>query len=383
MRNKDNIRVSILLALATGSISACLGGCNDDTPSNTETIVNPVLPSGWYSDNSCGANKLGLKLIDPQVGTTYSYTLPLGNVCYTFGGCNIEATLKASGLDWSSTLGIDEVRVVGDSLIQSRTYSYDQESKSDTGLQASMNPVDVESGKIAYALFCYDVELAVSATVTPSYTRTWSWGVDKKTLQSEVLLPKGNTVTIPYEVTLTAIPRDANYTVRGEVTVKNPWLLDAVLQQVTAEIPGIGRVTTTCPDMPGILKAASQIKCQYSQLLPDTAPRTITFKAITAASSTVISGTHEATVEFSAPTTLVDRCVKVSDSHPEAFSSKTVCADDMPPMPMTYEKDFGPFECGEGITDVSTASIVAGNSRTTGMDSATVSIAVSCPADGG
>lgn len=205
---------------------------------------------------------------------------------------------------------------------------------------------------------CY--QLSVSKDADESYTRTYEWSIDKSADQDSLELMPGESFTVNYSVTVdVAGYEDSDYHVEGDITISNPHpTLDADLTDVTDEIFDGIDATVVCPSM--TVPADGELVCTYSSDLPDGTDRlnaaTATQqnydydKDLQATASGTTDYTGNADIEFGDPTDLVDACVDVNDTL--AGFLGTVCVDDTPPPPTTFDYpiDLGPYteaDCGE------------------------------------
>jgi len=123
---------------------------------------------------------------------------------------------------------------------------------------------------------CYS--LLVEKTVETSYTRTYTWEIDKVETSdlTHLYLYEGAVHTANYEVTVDADYIDSDWAVTGTITVSNPapmgvviiGISDIVSPDIVADVDG--------PDFPYTLAAESSEEWTYSADLEDATQRTNT-----------------------------------------------------------------------------------------------------------
>ncbi|MBC7307348.1 MAG: hypothetical protein H5T80_10565, partial [Dietzia sp.] len=193
--------------LATGILVAA-GGLVTVGPA-LAAAVSPSFVAGNPSCADLGLGSLEVKFDPPTSGTMDLG--PLDTVTMT--------TADGIYLDWSATLGIDAVIVKGGP--NANVYAYSPEATADTGLSSPINPSNGTPYAISHVSFCYDFELDVAKTANTSLERTWTWDIDKVGDQTALTLQTGQTHLVNYDVTLTAVPADSDWTVSGTVTIAN------------------------------------------------------------------------------------------------------------------------------------------------------------------
>jgi hypothetical protein len=211
----------------------------------------------------------------------------------------------------------------------------------------------------------------VSKDAYTSFTRTWSWTIDKSADQSSLTLSLGQQFLVNYQVTVDATYTDSDWAVEGTITVNNPnpeaamtvSLADVVSPDIAATLDCGGSLT---------VPAGGSATCGYSASLPDGSNRTNT---ATATLNSIDFTTTAAVVFGSTPTDEIDECIDVTDTNVGFLG--TVCADDAPKT-FTYSKYVGPYDaCGDHTVE-NTASFVTNDSGTTGEDTWTVNVNVPC-----
>ena len=358
------MRGRILTALSVLMLSvATLGHFNVGAASVTPTLSN---------DANITCQSLG-----------YDYGLkptpenaPNGTYLLNNGVDSVTVDNNATGVDsWSSTIGIDAVVVKGGQNGQSNVYTYPSESFGDTNLTTANNPNGQPAG-LSHLLFCYDYELSVSKTATPTFDRTWAWSIDKSADQSNLTLSQGQSQTVNYVVAVnTTGSTDSNYGVNGTITIHNPDpTKTATVTSITDQITGLLSTTpVNCSvSLPYVLAAGDTLTCTYSQALSDASSRTNT---ATVTSTGIPGGSGSANIVFGAPTNQIDECVDVTDSLQGTLGQ--VCVGDSLPYSFTYSRNIVGTTCGSSTVD-NTASFLTNDTAATGSDSWTVNVTVNC-----
>lgn len=223
---------------------------------------------------------------------------------------------------------------------------------------------------------CYS--LLVTKTATTSFTRTWTWDIEKTGDQTDLTLSLGQQFLVNYTVVVDASSADSAWAVAGEIHVNNPAPIDATLNGVNDIVSdGIAATVDCGVTFPYTLASGETLTCDYTAVLPDAADRTNTATAtIQNAPSGTTDFTGSAQVLFgSTPTVETDECIDVTDDKGGVLG--TVCADDAPEI-FTYSLYVGPYDvCGD-YTFVNVASFVTNDTDATGSDDHTVNVSVPC-----
>jgi hypothetical protein len=210
----------------------------------------------------------------------------------------------------------------------------------------------------------------VTKTATPSFTRTFTWDIDKAVDPAAWNLFDGDTGTSDYTIDLTkSAGVDSDWAVSGTITIDNTSELDAVITDVDDVISGGTVADVDCGvTFPHELEVGDSLVCDYSADLTDGTDRENT-ATVTLEEGTVFEGTAD--VDFGDPTTVVDGTVNVSDTVAGSFGPFS--ASDTIEYSSTFDCDDVTFTDGHGSYTVdNTATIVE-----TGQDSS-ASVAVDC-----
>jgi hypothetical protein len=173
------------------------------------------------------------------------------------------------------------------------------------------------------------VDLIVTKTATPTFTRTYSWTIAKTNDKTSPIEQSGGTVTVHYTVTTGFTVADSNYAVSGKITVKNPNVF-AVVANVTDAVDDGGLCTVTDganvnipaanysdPLNPVLGSAALDYSCSYSST---PSPLTGGTNTATAAWDNTVyftpdsSASGTAGVDFTTPTTVLGNPQNVYDT---------------------------------------------------------------------
>ncbi len=290
---------------------------------------------------------------------------------------NVTPSGTYNHFDWVSTLGIDAVIVKGGA--NANVYNYTPEDFGDTSLHPPVNSGTGEPFSVSHIEFCYDFELGVNKTAETSFTRTWSWTIDKTASVTDLVLSPGQQFAVDYSVAVEAAPTLSDFAASGEVWIDNLTPLDATVESVTDVISGPVAAAVNCGPLPHVLTPGQSLHCTYSTPLPDDADRVNTATVTT--SGIVGGGEATADVIFGAPSVEIDECVDVTDTMFGVLG--TVCNDAVPAS-FHYEVNVGPFQdpddCGQNFV-VNTGTLVTDDTSTTLEDTWTIGVDVPC--DGG
>lgn len=299
------------------------------------------------------------------------YNLPGGNTI----------TVTVSGdtktIDWSSTLSMDAVIVKAGN--GANVYDYRPgESFGDTGLVTPNNGGQGQQTGLSHLRFCYDYEVGVTKTANTTFTRAWTWSIDKTCDQTSLTLSVGQVMPVNCTVTVGATSADSNYGASGTITIHNPDPSNtATIATIVDQISGLGAPTpVTCPvSLPYVLASGANLVCSYTSVLPDASMRTNTATVTT--TGVVGGGSGSANVIFGTPTTLTDECAAVSDTQ-TTLSPAQLCANvDTLPHVYSYVNNVSYTTCGDKQF-VNTATFVTNDTQATGSDTWTVTVNVPC-----
>lgn len=239
---------------------------------------------------------------------------------------------------------------------------------------------------------CY--EITVSKTANTSFTRTYTWGIDKWADKTEIELATDQQYVLHYSVQVnTTGSTDSAWAAAGNITVHNPAPMAATINSVGDVISGVPTTATVdCGvTFPYTLAASGDLNCTYSASLPNATSQTNTATAtrqnysydyqLNATAGTTTAKTGTASVTFSStPTTKVDDCVTVTDTYNSATLGTACVGVDTLPKTFTYDRtvSFTAAECGDHNID-NTATFTTDDTATTGHDDNRVIAHVPCP----
>jgi hypothetical protein len=241
------------------------------------------------------------------------------------------------------------------------------------------------SSSATVSVKCYKLE--VTKTANTSLTRTWNWTINKKADQTSLILSTGQPFDVNYEVTVYASPTDSKWAVSGEISVKNPAPVDAVINSISDLVTKDIAATVDCKvTFPYTLKAGETLTCTYTADLTDASERTNTATATLQNYSTAADGeqTPSSTTDFSgtalvdftkATITENDECIKVTDSYAGVLGEK-VCVTYLPKT-FKYSRQISYAVCGEYVLE-NTASFETSDLKKTGSASFNVNVSVPC-----
>ncbi len=210
----------------------------------------------------------------------------------------------------------------------------------------------------------------VTKNADTSFTRTWSWTIDKTGDQTDLTLSVGQQFLVNYTVLVDATYTDSDWAVNGTIRVVNPAPMPMPITLTDVISPNI-IVTPDCPDFDGSIAAGDTLVCTYGAPLQDASSRTNTATA----TLNGIAFEGQADVIFGDPTEVVDECVDVTDD--QYGSLGTVCANEAPKT-FSYSMYVGPYDVCEMYQLINIASFVTNDTGATGEDSWTVNVDVPC-----
>jgi hypothetical protein len=314
--------------------------------------------------------------VDPPASGTYNLPDNSGSVTVTL--------TSSSTFDWSSTFGIDAVIAKGGP--KANVYFYDPESTGYTNLSTPINQQNNKPYGLSHITFCFDVDpLQVSKTAETSFTRTWSWNIEKSASTSTLLLADGQIFTVNYSITVNATSNDSDWNVSGEITITNPsGNPDAIISSVDDVLSDFGPVSVDCGEItfPYNLPGGQTLTCTYSQNLSGPIDQTNTVTVTT--EGLVSGGSASVDVIFNSdPTEEIDECATINDTNPNGPNGWTVCSGDVPTT-TTYTVNFGKndsadvkLECGLN-THTNTSTLTTNDTNTSTTSSWTINATVEC-----
>ncbi|MBM3678618.1 MAG: hypothetical protein FJW96_12165 [Actinobacteria bacterium] len=343
-------------------------------------------------------------------GTTWqelkfdSKDLPSVGASTTLGTAYLSVTITRTGTDtwsWTSTKGIDAV-LVKSGASGHNLYVYDPdppEALSDTGL------VVVGQNGTSHLSFCYDINLDVTKTAVPTFTRDWAWTIEKTgdkagTAGTPYVLSAGQSWLVNYAVKLDAVASESAFAVRGAIEIANPAAVPATIVSIADEITGSVTKSVTVSScypkgdpkspvaLPAQLAAGQTLVCDYATTFATKPSGTLTNTA-TVTSTGVPGGTGQATFAFTAPTTTTDECVEVTDDR-AAGDPWAVCAGDADKtieyaidVGRALEKTCGPETYRNVASSRTTGSGAGDETDDSGSDDHVVYVTVDCESQGG
>jgi hypothetical protein len=264
------------------------------------------------------------------------------------------------------------------------SWNYDRKFECDADAGRHENTAAIvetkQSDDAAVDVSCY--ALAVSKDAQTSYTRKWTWEIDKVGDKTE--LTYGDDFTVNYEVKVSASAVDSQWAVSGKISIYNPAPMAAEITDVVDIVTTNIAADVVCPAM--VVPAGETLVCSYTSALPDAASRINTATAtlqnydydkdkvgIKAGSTSWWGSTG---VLFNGPTTEIDECVDVSDD--KAGYLGKVCATGTPfSYTFQYPLDIPAEVCGD-IYFTNTAQFVTNDTQAEGSDSWTVHAFLPC-----
>jgi hypothetical protein len=248
------------------------------------------------------------------------------------------------------------------------TFTSDTQNSTTTG---NSNTVTVK--------VCQSVDLTVSKTATPSFTRIYKWGITKSVLGSNPLDTSSVTNALNYSVSVTHDSgTDGGWTATGVITVTNPNNWEPITANVTDAVNNGGSCTVTGGTNVTV-PASSSVDLNYTCTYAS-APTGDGTNTATATWDASVFYTPDGSAKGTAPVTfstvtptVKDGSVTVTDTLGGALG--TVLYTDLSPKTFTYSKVFTDL-AGTCTTHPNTASFKTDTSSTTGSDSKSVQVCV-------
>jgi hypothetical protein len=228
-------------------------------------------------------------------------------------------------------------------------------------------------------------ELSVTKTADESFTRTFSWTIDKQVTPAIWNLFDGDSGQSRYTVQVDADSVDSAYAVEGEITISNPAPIDAVINSVTDMVsPDIAANVNCSPaTFPYTLPAGQNLVCDYDASLTSGILRTNTATTVrqnyaydsakvATAKQTTTNVTGSTGVSFAGVNpTLVHPSVDVEDS--VAGTLGTVVYIN---VPIAFNYGLDPWVCpdDEGTYDNTATYVAEDDPAYTDNDSASVTV---------
>jgi hypothetical protein len=293
-------------------------------------------------------------VVDGSVSVTDTLGGPLGTVSYT------DSSPKT--ITYPHTFSGDPA---GTCTSHDNTASF---KASDTGTTGSAS----QTVKV-----CVGADLTVSKTATPSFTRTFTWGITKSVDKTKVIDSSGS-ATFNYTVSVTHDNgTDSDWQVNGTITVSNPNDFEDIVANISDTIDNGGNCTVTGGtnvSVPAGKSVLLSYSCTYSSA-PNPGSGTNTATASwdkTAASTPDSQAQGTAPFDFgSVSPKLVDDSVSVTDTLGGKLG--TVKSTDPSPTTFTYShKVTGtPGTC---VSQGNTATFTTNTTGTTGSSSQSVQL---------
>jgi hypothetical protein len=288
--------------------------------------IDPVYIEGNPSCATLNANNTGFPNVTSDFGFKISEgpngTFPfinVTNVSSLTGGAlpdpyNWVTISNSDGVlfDWLASLGIDAVIVKGGP--NSDAFVYVPEDTADKRLHPPVNPNSPTGDyySISHIEFCYDYEFSAVKTANTSYTRTYSWTIDKSVDPASHTGFAGDSFTSDYDIVVDQSYVDSDFAVYGTITVTNPSPFTAGFS--VADSVGGTPVSVTCPTYS--LAPFASTTCTYSTGLAAKTNGTNT-ATVTSLTAGIGGATATADYAFGDPTSIVGYpTVNVSDTFP-------------------------------------------------------------------
>lgn len=326
------------------------------------TAGNPVCTT--QQGQRVGLGYLG-GTADQFTAASSSYTIQvpgLGSISYT-------TTAENDGIaSWTSTFPIDGISMKGGSQ-GSNVYSYAGGATSGGGEFTAITGGSGTPAEISHINFCWYGRFTPSVDGAASYTRDYSWSIDKSA-NAPASVAKGSALTVSYTVAMSRSFTDSEFAINGRVSVLNAgYGASGALDGVAVDVGGVA-ASVICPvTFPATIANGASLECDYSAALPNSDTRTVT--ATVAASGLWRSSSASSSVAFGAPTSEIDETASVSDTRVPAGLGSVSGAHIF-----TYDLTTTAPDACVPVTIDNTASFVTNDNAEIGSDMASVTVGV-------
>ncbi|MFN8375903.1 MAG: hypothetical protein U0694_23900 [Anaerolineae bacterium] len=358
----------------TGGINAavdCSGATAVPAGGSITCSYSSSLPDGSNRTNTATA------VLQNNTGGTTSF---VGTAAVTFGNPSTEVDTSIHVVD---TNGAAWDLSNGDSVSYDEPFTCDEDGGEHVNIASAQTTSGIVSDDASVTVNCY--ALGVTKNAETSFTRTYTWTIDKSSQTTSLTLQTGEQYLVTYNVTIGAAYTDSNWAVTGTITIANPAPMDAPLISVS-DVLSDGTVANVDCHGATSVPANGSIECDYSASLTDASARTNT---ATATLQNYADGVPDGSTDFTGSANVgfsdaaiaeIDECVSVTDS---VNGTSTLlgmwCYSQGSTHTFTYTRTISYTVCGNyQYTNV--AAIVTGDTGTTVSDSHTISVYVPCGA---
>jgi hypothetical protein len=360
-----------MAGIAMASLGLMLGAVTTAAASEPTRTIDP-----WQSGDAAAECALLTRYTNVEYDGAYKVDGAAPNGTYPVDAHGNQVVIEnstGSVFDWRSNFGIDAVIVKAGT--GANIYEY-------TSARSGADLYGFEHRGVSHTTFCWTYRLTATKTATTSYTRTYTWTIDKMANQTSLRLMPGQQFPVDYTVTVSDTYVDSAFAVSGRITATNNTPVTFVVSSVAdlLDLSGGDRspVVNGCT-LPATLDPGESLVCTYRLGPLTTNPgngtnvATVTYHKTGSLVDRRV--TARATVTFGDPTRVIDECVNVTDSLKGSLG--TVCASEAPKT-FRYTRYVGPYEvCGD-YTVSNTASFVTNDTGATGSDRWTVLVNVPC-----
>jgi hypothetical protein len=313
----------------TGAVAVLTAWAFMATVAGAASVPPSVIPGADNTDKTCEALFPGMETTELKVEP-----VPDGTNTYGDGTLSVSmvkpSTLAGSlnSFDWTSNIKVLGV-LVKDGVDGANFYNYSPAgSMGDTYLTT---PYDGDKG-VSHISFCYKPALTAAKTASATYTRTYTWEIDKGVTPAAHVGFPGDEFMSNYTVELVRTVTDSDFLVSGTITVTNPTQKTVTFS--VADSVGGTLTAVSCPTY--TLEAGLSTTCTYSASLGDTKPPDgMNTATVTSQTAGVDGATATAPYAFGDPTKVVGYpTVNVTDSVQGALGSASGT------KPFQYTDDF-------------------------------------------
>lgn len=333
------------LAIGLGAVVAFAGATTPPPPASGNGIA-PTSLDGISSSTECSTaltgqdHIFGLKVQKSGALSSYNAAFDNTNALATHGSANpLKVTItnaQASGggaatFDWSANMPVDFVYVAAGTKVTAYNYSaYTWGGHPATGPWGDTGLVS-PSSSISYVLFCSVKKLRIEKTAVPSYTREYTWTIDKKVKttgsfgdSAALSLAAGGSGPADWRITVDQTgSKDSNIKLTGVITVldSSPFDVAGILDESLSDVTFTGSCAkngTTTDQATFSVAKGKTITCAYSAPLAAIANGVNTVVADPTTPDWMGSTSASQAYAFGAPSREIDKTVAWEDTNGKA-----------------------------------------------------------------
>lgn len=180
--------------------------------------------------------------------------------------------------------------------------------------------------------------VVINKTVEPTYTRTFTWTIEKIATPDTLHIFDGDDASVSYRIVVTkSAGIDSDFTISGVVTFSNITANPVILNTPVDTLADGTPIALNCgqAQFPYTLLQGTPLICTYVQPMAD-ALDTTNLVTVTTTSGSIFTGATM--VDFGEPTTLINDSIQVSDTNTTTIWSASNSTN-LPPYSETFACD--------------------------------------------